>query len=413
MSDPRLAGRWTGFGTSIFTEMTDLARAHGAVNLAQGFPDFLGPPELLRALADHVATSHHQYAPGIGEVRLRRAVARQVARATGVERDPATEVTITTGATEAIYATINAFVNPGDRVVAFEPLYDSYAQAIANAGGELVPVRLHAPATGGASGAGPGAGPDAAGGDWAVDWPALEAATAAGFRLLVLNTPHNPTGKVFTADELARIADAVRAAGAVALCDEVYEAMTFDGAEHRSLSSLPGMAEHVVRVSSAAKTFGFTGLKVGWATACPALTAGVRLVHQATVFSTTPFLQTAIASVLEDEPWLTGYLDALRVDYRARRELLRDALVAAGFDVPAARGTYFLMASYARLAPGEGDVAMARRLVAERGVAAIPPSVFYAAPPGPLPWLRFAFCKRDETLREAAARLRGPVARPA
>jgi aspartate/methionine/tyrosine aminotransferase len=386
MAGTRLAARWAGFGTSIFTEMTELARARGAVNLAQGFPDFHGPDELLRAIAAHVQSSHHQYAPGNGEERLRRAVARFVASTTGVERDWATEVTITTGATEAIYATVNALVNPGDRVVVFEPLYDSYAQAVANAGGVLVPIRLHPP-------------------DWHVDWAELDRARDAGFRLLLLNSPHNPTGKVFTDDELARIADALRAADAVALCDEVYEQMTYDGARHVSLSTLPEVRDQVVRISSAAKTFGFTGLKIGWATASRELTAAVRLVHQATVFSTSPFLQTAIAQVLEDDAWMERYLDELRTTYKGKRDFLTRALTQAGFDVPAVRGTYFVMASFARLAPELTDLEMTRRLVEEKGVAAIPPSVFYTQPPGPLPWLRFAFCKRDETLALAAQRL--------
>jgi aspartate/methionine/tyrosine aminotransferase len=386
VSTSKLATRWAGFGTSIFTEMTELARARGAVNLAQGFPDFHGPPELLRTLAAHVASSHHQYAPGNGEPRLRRAVTRAVAASTGVERDPLTEVTITTGATEAIYSTVNAFVNPGDRVVVFEPLYDSYAQAVANAGGVVVPVRLHAP-------------------DWRVDWDELERAGQAGFKLLILNSPHNPTGKVFVDDELARIARVLRAADAVALCDEVYEHLVHDGTRHVSLSSLDEVRDQVVRISSAAKTFGFTGFKIGWATASRELTAAVRLVHQATVFSTTPFLQTAIAEVLEDERWMAGYVAELRASYQAKRDFLRAALERAGFDVPAVHGTYFLMASFARLAPGLTDLEMTRRLVEERGVAAIPPSVFYARPPGPLPWLRFAFCKKDETLALAAERL--------
>jgi methionine aminotransferase len=386
VNEPVQAARWAGFGTSIFTEMTELARRHDAVNLAQGFPDFHGPAELLRAVEAHVRTSHHQYAPGIGEERLRRAVGRFVQASTGLERDPGTEITITTGATEGIYAAVNALVNPGDRVVVFEPMYDSYAQAIANAGGVLVPVRLHAP-------------------DWAIDWDELEAARAAGFRLLILNSPHNPTGKVFGEDELARIAAIVAGAGAFALCDEVYEAMVYDGAQHRSLSTFDDARDRVVRVSSAAKTFGFTGFKVGWVTAPPALTAAVRLVHQATVFSTPPFLQTAIAEVLEDQPWLTGYLAELRGVYQAKRDLLRGALEHAGFDVPQVRGTYFLMASFARLAADRTDVAYARELIETRGVAAIPPSAFYIRPPAPLPWLRFAFCKRDETLRRAAAQL--------
>lgn len=397
MSRPWLAARWNGFGTSIFTEMTDLARARGAVNLAQGFPDFLGPARVLDALAAQVATSHHQYAPGNGEPRLRAGVARLVAATTGVAYDPGDEVTITTGATEALYSAVQAIVNPGDRVVVFEPTYDSYPQAIANAGGVVVPIRLHAPET-----------PEGDGG-WTIDEAALDAAVAAGFRLLILNTPHNPTGKVFTPAELARLADAVIAADAVALCDEVYEALVYDDARHASLAAQPGMRDRVIRVSSAAKTFGFTGFKIGWATASAELTAALRLVHQATVFSTSPILQGAVADALDDEPWLAGYLAETRATYQAKRDLLRGTLEAAGFTVPTVRGTYFLMARYAA-DPDPGDVAYARGLVDRCGVAAIPPSVFYATPPARLPWLRFAFCKRDETLTRAAALLRGELA---
>jgi N-succinyldiaminopimelate aminotransferase len=391
------AARWDGFGTSIFTEVTELARRLGAVNLAQGFPDFHGPAELLRAIEAHLRTSHHQYAQGIGEERLRRAVSRLVLAGTGIEHDPRSEVTITTGATEGIYATVNALVNPGDRVVIFEPSYDSYAQAIANAGGVPVPVRLHAPDT-----------PQGiAAGGWAVDWDQLDAAGGAGFRLLILNSPHNPTGKVFVEDELRRIAAVLRAADAVALCDEVYEGMVYDGARHVSLTVCEDARDRVVRVSSAAKTFGFTGFKVGWVTAPAELTAAVRIVHQATVFSTATFLQTAIAEVMEDEAWMAAYLVELRRAYQARRDRLRAALIEVGFEVPAVRGTYFLMAGFAGIAGELSDVAFARRLVETRGVAAIPPSVFYARPPASLPWLRFAFCKRDETLDRAATLLRG------
>jgi N-succinyldiaminopimelate aminotransferase len=396
----RRADRWRGIGTSIFTEMTELARARGAVNLAQGFPDFLGPERLLAAVESHLRTSHHQYAPGNGEERLRRAVARFVARGTGIERDPATEVTITTGATEGVYAAIQAFVNPGDRVVCFEPLYDSYAQDIQAAGGVVVPVRLHAPDTA------------LGNGGWAIDWAELDAAVAAGFRLLILNSPHNPTGKVFGDDELERIADAVLAADAVALCDEVYEGMTYDGTVHRSLSAIERVGHLVVRVSSAAKTFGFTGFKIGWVTAPADLTVAVRLSHQSTVFSNVPFLQTAIAEVLDDEAWLAGYLAELRRTYQAKRDFLRQALIDAGFAVPAVKGTYFLMAGFAALS-SDGDVGFARHLIDSRRVAAIPPSVFYERPPERLAWLRFAFCKQDETLARAAALLRGePAQKP-
>jgi aspartate/methionine/tyrosine aminotransferase len=405
----RLAARWAGFGTSVFTEMTQLARAHGAVNLAQGFPDFHGPAALLDALERQVRTSHHQYAPGPGEERLRRAVAGFV----GLDHDPLAETTITSGATEALYAAINALVNPGDRVVVIEPAYDSYPQAIAQAGGVPVPVALH-PDRDLAAGAPVGSrplprhptrladGPRAGSVTWRLDLDELDAAVAGGFRVLLLNTPHNPTGKVFDAAELARIADAVRAADAVAITDEVYEALTYDGVRHLSLASMPGMRDRVIRISSAAKTFGFTGFKVGWASAPEPLTRALRLVHQAIVFATPPLLQTAIAEVLEDAGWMAGYLAELRASYQAKRDLLAGALVAAGFEVPPVSGAYFLMARY----PGaRADVAEARHLIETRGVAAIPPSAFYLRRPAALPWLRFAFCKRDETLARAASLL--------
>jgi methionine transaminase len=394
----RIAARWAGFETSIFTEMTELARAHGAVNLAQGFPDFDGPPELLRAVEAHLRTGHHQYAPAPGEERLRRAVAGFVRDRTGIEADPASEVTITTGATEAIYAVVNAFVDPGDRVVVFEPFYDSYAQAIANAGGVLVPIRLQAPQ-----------GDDgAAAGDWTVAWEELDAAVATGFRLLILNSPHNPTGKLFAGAELDRIAAALRATGALALCDEVYEELVFDGARHESLAARADLRGQVIRISSAAKTFGVTGFKVGWVTAPPDLTRAIRIVHQGIVFCTPPFLQTALAEVMEDGPWLAGYLAELHRSYQAKRDFLAAALLEAGFAVTPSPGSYFLMAGFDRMAPTLTDVALARQLIVTHGVAAIPPSVFYARKPARLPWLRFAFCKRDETLARAAQRLQPP-----
>jgi len=389
------AARWAGFGTSVFTEMTELARAAGAVNLAQGFPDFPGPERLLDAVAAALREGTNQYAPGAGEPRLRSAVARLVESSTGIACDPRREVTITTGATEAIFCAINAVVDPGARVLVFEPFYDGYAQAVANAGGVLAPIRLHAPDT-----------PigQRAGGSWAFDPAELEAEARAGFALLVLNTPHNPTGKVFTEAEVDRIERAVIAADATLLTDEVYEHLVYPPAVHRSAASRPALRERTIRVGSAAKTFGFTGFKVGWATAPAALTEPLRLVHQATVFSTNPHVQLGLAAVLEDEAWLAGYLPRLRDDYLRKRGLLERALAGAGFEPHRPDGTYFEMARYAALGD-EPDGEMARRLVRERGVAAIPPSAFYARAPASLPWLRFAFCKRDETLAEAARRL--------
>lgn len=387
----RLAARWSGFGTSIFTEMTELAKRHSAVNLAQGFPDFPGPSELLEATSRHLHTSSNQYAPSIGEEPLREAVSRFVFKQTGVYYDPKVEVTITTGATEAIYSVVNAFVNPGDRVVVFEPFYDSYAQAIANAGGVLVPVRLHAPDT-------PLGLPSKT---WAIDWEEFDAAAAGGFKFLILNSPHNPTGKVFSQDELERIAAKVLKNDAIVMCDEVYEHLLYDGTQHLSLCSLEKIQSRVVRVSSAAKTFGFTGFKVGWVTAPAELTSAVRLVHQGTVFCTPPFLQMAYAELMANETWLDCYLSDFRKIYAEKRDFLKATLERAGFFVHPCTGTYFLMANFESLAGDVSDVVFAKQLIETHSVAAIPPSVFYLTPPRSLPWLRFAFCKSDETLRRA------------
>lgn len=392
MSKTTQALRWNGFGTSIFTEMTELARAHKAVNLAQGFPDFAGPQELLNAVGEHLRTCHNQYAPAIGEEVLRTQVSKFVFNQTGAYYDPKTEVTITTGATEAVYAVVNAFVNPGDRVIVFEPFYDSYAQAIANAGGQIVPVRLHAPDT--------PVGMQAKG--WAVDWSEFDAAAAGGFSFVILNSPHNPTGKVFSADELEHIAAKVLKNNAVVMCDEVYESLVFEPGTHVSLVSLEKVRHRVVRVSSAAKIFGFTGFKVGWVTAPAALTESVRLVHQGIVFCTPPFIQLGLAEVMSNQDWLTQYLADSRASYQSKRDFLKATLERAGYTVQQAQGSYFLMANYEALAGDISDVFYAKQLIETHSVAAIPPSVFYAKAPKSLPWLRFAFCKSQETLERAA-----------
>lgn len=395
----KLAHRWSAFGTSIFTEMTQLANANQAVNLAQGFPDFPGPEEVLRQVAHETLHCHNQYAPAIGEASLRKAVSALVLARTGVEYCPDQEVTITTGATEAIYSVINAFVNPGDRVVVFEPCFDSYAQAIANAGGVLVPVRLHAPDT--------PAGVSARG--WAVDWDEFKVATSTGFALMILNTPHNPTGKVFIPAELEKICEAVREHDAVLMSDEVYEYLVYSEAGATSPVSMPEMRSRVVRISSSAKTFGFTGFKVGWVTAPANLTRDVRLVHQGVVFCTNPATQRGLATMIAQDDWVGDYLKTLPAIYDAKQNFLEDSLRKAGFRVQRAQGSYFLMGGYDAHVEGAAvhDVEFAKRLIAEARVAAIPPSVFYygSQPPRRFNWLRFAFCKSDQTLRNAAERL--------
>ncbi|MEY2987371.1 MAG: hypothetical protein RJB13_892, partial [Pseudomonadota bacterium] len=304
------------------------------------------------------------------------------------------------GATEAIYSVINAFVSPGDRVVVFEPSYDSYAQAVANAGGCLVPVRLHPP----------GIPASCSSGSWGIDWDEFDAAVSAGFKLLILNTPHNPTGKIFTQTELDRICAAVVERDALLMSDEVYEYLNFsERVEFLSPAAVDGMKGRVVRISSAAKTFGFTGFKVGWVCAPAELTACVRLVHQAVVFCTNPATQRGLASAMSNREWLSSYLSDLHRDYKEKQEKLLSGLTQAGFSVRSGEGSYFLMASFERMVAGSEmtDIAFAQRLITEAGVAAIPPSVFYlpSRAPARSHWLRFAFCKDDSTLDSAIERL--------
>jgi len=400
MSTMKMARRWSSFGTSIFTEMTQLAQQHQAVNLAQGFPDFPGPSEVLEQVAHETLHCHNQYAPAIGEAALRQAVSTLVHDKTGIQYCPNDEVTITTGATEAIYSVVNAFVNPGDRVIVFEPCYDSYAQAIANAGGILVPVRLHSPET--------PVGLAARG--WSIDWSEFAAAVAGGFKLMILNSPHNPTGKIFSRSELEKLCESVRENDAVLMCDEVYEYLVYQNPEQvLSPVQLPGMRDYVVRISSCAKTFGFTGFKVGWVTASAELTRAVRLVHQAVVFCTNPATQRGLATMMSDFSWTKAPLSSLPEVYASKQEFLAENLVRAGFAVQRAQGSYFLMASYESHVQGGAmrDVDFAKLLIQEARVAAIPPSVFYYGSEAPkrLNWLRFAFCKTDLTLEKAAERL--------
>ena len=391
MSQPLLfplADRWKSFGPSIFTEMSAMARQVGAINLAQGFPDFPGPDALLQRVSHHLHHCHNQYSISYGEPALRQALVGFLKDATDVTYDPETEITVTSGATEAIFCAINAMVNPGDRVIVFEPYYDSYSQCIANAGGTLVPIRLYAPDT--------PQGLEVGG--WAVDWAAFDAAVAGGFRLLLLNTPHNPTGRVFSRVELERIAAALLRCNAFAVCDEVYEHLTYDGVTHESLASIESVRDRVARASSAGKSFGFTGFKVGWITAAPAITKAIRLVHQVTVFSTNAHCQLGLADMLQDTAWLKGYLTSFQSEYSSLRNTLTKILQNAGFVVQPSQGTYFLMASYAKRFGDRPDVQVAKELLQQHKVAALPTSPLYVKAPVSLPWLRFAFCKKPETL---------------
>ena len=369
-------------GTTIFTVMSALAARHGAINLGQGFPDTDGPAELLQAAADALMDGRNQYPPLTGVAELREAVAGANRRFWGLEIDPAAGVVVTSGATEALTACLMATLNPGDEIVLIEPLYDTYLPVVRLLGAVPRLVRLEPP-------------------DWALPRAALTAAFGPRTRALLLNTPMNPTGKVFTADELAFLAGLVVRHDAVAICDEVYEHLVFPPARHVPLMGLPGMAERCLRVGSAGKTFSLTGWKVGYVSGPPALTAVVAKAHQNLTFTTPPNLQRAVAKGLAMEE---AYFAGLAGSLAAKCARLSARLSAIGFRVLPAQGSYFVTADYSALGFEGNDLAFCRHITEHAGVAAIPVSAFYErdAPQG---WVRFAFCKKDEVLDEACARL--------
>lgn len=385
----RLARRLEGFGTTVFSEFSALARQYGAVNLGQGFPDFDGPEEIREAAVKALRDGINQYAIGAGAAELRAAIAEHSERFYGQSIDPETMVTVTSGATEAIFDVVMALVDPGDEVVIFEPFYDSYTASVQMAGGvpRCVPLRP----------------PDAAHRTWWFDDDELRAAFGPRTRLMLLNTPHNPTGKVFTREELERIGALCEEFDALVLSDEVYEHIVFSQARHLRPSTLPALAPRTVTVSSAGKSFSFTGWKIGWAIAPPELSRGVRAAHQFVTFASAAPLQIAVAHALRLPD---SYFRQLAADYTARCDRLVSALENAGLRPFRPEGTYFAMADIGGLG-FEDDFAFCRYLTTEIGVAAIPPSAFYGpehAEQGRR-LARFAFCKSDALLDEAAARL--------
>jgi N-succinyldiaminopimelate aminotransferase len=380
---PYLTSRLQGFGTTIFAEMSALAARTGAINLGQGFPDTDGPAEVTDAALRAIRAGHNQYPPGPGILDLRAAVSEHQRRFWGLEYDPEDEILVTAGATEAIAAAMLALCEVGDEVVTFEPYYDSYGACVAMAGAARRVVTLGPPA-------------------YAFSVDDLAAAITPKTRLLLLNSPHNPTGKVFSADELAVIARLCVEHDLIAVTDEVYEHLVFDGA-HVPLATFPGMRERTVTISSGGKTFSVTGWKVGWACAPPPLIAAVRTAKQFLTYVNGAPFQPAIAAGLRlgDD-----YFGGLAADLRAKRDRLCSGLTEAGFGVSIPAGTYFVTADIRPLADEDG-MTFCRALPGRCGVVAVPTSVFYDDRAAGRHLIRFAFCKRIDVLDEAVTRLKG------
>lgn len=379
---PELVRRMRGFGTTIFAEMSALATRTGAINLGQGFPDTDGPVEVLDAAQAAIRDGHNQYPPGRGIPELRQAIAGHQHRWYGLTHDPETEVLVTAGATEAIAASLLALCEPGDEVIALEPTYDSYAASIALAGARLVPVRLEFP-------------------EHCLDPERLRAAVTERTRLVLLNSPHNPTGHVLTHDELQCIADLAIEHDLLVVSDEVYEHVLFDGRRHTPIATWPGMAERTITISSGGKTFSTTGWKIGWACGPAGLITAVTTTKQFLTYVNGGPFQYGIAAGLglPDER-----ISAIGADLQHQRDVLVAGLHQAGLDLAPSEGTYFVTADIAAI--GETDsIAFCRSLPERCGVVAVPSQVFHVDPHGVETLVRFAFCKQPSVLAEAAERL--------
>ncbi|MFC4907878.1 pyridoxal phosphate-dependent aminotransferase [Actinomadura gamaensis] len=384
MSEP-LVRRMREFGETIFAEMSALAVRTGAINLGQGFPDESGPTAMLEHAADAILAGDNQYPPGPGVPELREAVAEQRRARYGLEYDPATEVFVTVGATEGIAAALLGLAEPGDEVIVFEPYYDSYAAMIAMAGAVRRTVTLR---------------PEH--GRFTFDPDELRAAVTPRTKLIMVNSPHNPTGTVFNRAELEQIAAVCREHDLVAITDEVYEYLTFDDAEHISLATLDGMRERTVVISSTGKTFSVTGWKTGWVCAPAPFVNAVRTVAQFVTFTASAPYQRATAYALREEG---AWVEKLRKSLQSKRDRLISGLDAAGFETLRPQGTYFVQADIRPLGFTDG-LELARALPERAGVVAIPTQVFYDHAEAGAHFVRFAFCKREAVIDEAVERLR-------
>ena len=385
MNDSRLhaSAKASSFTESVIRDMTRLANQHGAINLGQGFPDFPAPEELKDAAARAIAEDHNQYPITWGVPAFREAIAAAYLRDYGMTIDPETEICVTCGSTEAMIASMLGVLDPGDEVVVFEPFYENYGPDSILAGAVPRLVSLRPP-------------------DWTFDESELRAAFGPRTRAIVINTPNNPTGKVFTREELTAIAELCIEHDAIAITDEIYEHITYDGAEHVPIATLPGMAERTVTISALSKTYSVTGWRVGWAIAPAPLMAGIRPVHDFLTVAAAAPLQVAGITALQLPP---SYFERMRADYEERRDVMLRVLAESGFEVASPpRGAYYVMADCSHLGLGD-DVAAARHLVEHVGVATVPGSSFVSDPADGAHLLRFAFCKRVETLEAAGDRL--------
>lgn len=382
----RRTHKWDHIGTSIFSVMTQKAQAAQAINLAQGFPDFDGPDEIKEAAIAAIRSGHNQYAPAFGIPPLRAALSRHQAKRTGEIYNPDTEVTVFSGATEAIYCALQAILEAGDEIIALEPFYDSYPAAAYAAGARLVGVPLTS--------------------DWQLDRALLEKAISPRTRAMIINTPHNPSGKVLSQGEMDVLREVAIRHNLIVIMDEVYEELVYAPSRHIAMAAMADMRERTITISSTSKTFSFTGWKVGYAFAPPELTRMLRAVHQFTVFcSATPLQHGMVAAfdLAED------YYRDLRADYQHKRDLLVSALKDAGFRCSAPAGTYFVVADYRGISDLD-DVSFCDWLIQKVKVAAVPLSAFYtdqAKASREVGHVRFAFCKGLDTLEEAASRLKG------
>jgi methionine aminotransferase len=369
-------------GTTIFTSMSQLATERGAVNLGQGFPDFDGPPELHEALHRHIRAGRNQYAPMTGVPALREGIARKAEALYGCKVDSETEVTVTSGATEALFAAVHAVVRPGDEVIVLDPCYDSYEPSIELAGARTVHVPLVAPA-------------------FSVDWQRVADAVTARTSMLIINSPHNPTGATLSNSDIDTLAALLRDTRICVLSDEVYEHIIFDGREHASVLRHPELAARSFAVSSFGKTYHITGWKVGYCIAPRNLSAEFRKVHQYLTFCTFNAAQWALADYLQHAP---GHYRALPAFYQAKRDYFRAAIASSRFRLLDVQGAYFQLVEYDGVSD-EDDQAFCIRLTRDHGVAAIPTSVFYESPPAGQRLIRFCFAKTEATLAAAAERL--------